>query len=353
MTEPMGAKAARAAATAAKKEAKVAKTAKPMKARFPSKCKRCGLWILHNELIDWTRGSAATHLTLEQCEQALPSVILPSDPILGSERWERLERVGRLLEAHPYRFAKTMPDVPHCYTLRKEWSADTHAFSRVVTDIHLLGEKRTWYGSKYDYLDVNEYFYWSMEPRTAPPEATTLINRALRKDYPEQNPPEPTWFAQAPMCVLAMLVTAQVGSLVGLDVLDIGCTWPGGAEGARSYLGLGSPGDVHRVAAEHPHVPTLCARVAYFLPREQVRFDVVLALCGAGSHLTPAELERLPQLVAPQGVAALMFGTDQWREGVFPGAVYEYGEHVLVVWRNSDNLSEPRSVSPYRNGWPH
>jgi hypothetical protein len=26
-----------------------------------------------------------------------------------------------------------------------------------------------------------------------------------------------------------------------------------------------------------------------------------------------------------------MLGTDQWREGLFPGAVYEYGDHVLVV----------------------
>jgi hypothetical protein len=97
------------------------------------------------------------------------------------------------------------------------------------------------------------------------------------------------------MCLLAMLVTAHAGSLVGLDVLDIRCTWRGGAEGARSYLGLGSPDDVHRVAAEHPHVPTLCARVAYFVPREPVRFDVVV--CGGDpSHAfragTPSAARR-------------------------------------------------------------
>ena len=47
------------------------------------------------------------------------------------------ERVRQLLEAHPWRFAKTMPESPHYYTLRREW-ADQDAFEFVVAAIRQL-----------------------------------------------------------------------------------------------------------------------------------------------------------------------------------------------------------------------
>ena len=307
-------------------------------ARFPNKCRRCKKWVLHGERIEWERGAAAWHLTPEQCERALPSVDpLTSEPVMpmnSAEHWSLFEQVGRLLEAHPYRFAKTMPTIPHCYTRRHEW-ADNEAFSLVVTQIRRLGARRKWGSGWYFYLDVNNHFYWSMEPRDAPPEATTLINRAVRAAYPQQNPPESTWFpdhaAIAGSSALTTLLALHVGSLAGRDVLDIGCTWPSAATSAKRYLGIGSAGDIQGF---RPGARTLCTPVARFVPVDPERFDVVAALFGAGDHLQEAELARLPLLVRPGGLVVVMFRAERWREGLFPGTVQKCGGYVLVVYRD-------------------
>ncbi|MBA3640422.1 MAG: hypothetical protein H0W53_14325 [Acidobacteria bacterium] len=91
-----------------------------------------------------------------------------------------MEEVGALLREAPWRFAKTMPDAPHEYTLRREWR-DPAAFIVAVTGIRRLAVRRgKWKNATYDYLDIAPHAYWTMEPRHAPAEATTvLINRAV------------------------------------------------------------------------------------------------------------------------------------------------------------------------------
>ena len=94
------------------------------------------------------------------------------------------EELTKYLEAHEYRFAKTMPQIPHYYTLRKEWE-DGKVFEEVVQAIRDLGEKRPWPAPpkkaryRYTYFDVGDWSYWSMG---APLEKTILINRAKRYD---------------------------------------------------------------------------------------------------------------------------------------------------------------------------
>lgn len=144
-----------------------------------SKCKRCGKWIGPGERIHYTPGAGSTHLTEARCAEALPSIhVTPfeaSDPSYHAER----ERVGRLLEAHPWTFAKTMPDVPHWWTVRRQWD-DQDAFTRVVLFVKRAGASRRWRRSYNRYLDFGDHYYWTMDPREAPPEVTTLINRAVR-----------------------------------------------------------------------------------------------------------------------------------------------------------------------------
>jgi hypothetical protein len=151
-----------------------------MKSMLCSKCRRCGKWIGPGEKICFTPGAGATHLTEARCAEALPSIHVtpmePSDPTYHAER----ERVGRLLEAHPWTFAKTMPEVPHWWTVRRQW--DDAEFTWVVLRIKQLGVKRKFRKSFNYYFDFNRHAYWTMDPRNAPAEVTTLINRAVRED---------------------------------------------------------------------------------------------------------------------------------------------------------------------------
>lgn len=91
------------------------------------------------------------------------------------------EQVSELLQAHPFRFAKTMPLIPHYYTLRKEWK-DPMQFEAVVQAIRDLGYEGKFGNAKYKYLDVDGWHYWTMG---APVGATILINRAegIRGEY--------------------------------------------------------------------------------------------------------------------------------------------------------------------------
>ncbi len=113
------------------------------------------------------------------------------------ERWRRAVRrwkasydeVAAILESKPYRFARTMPECPHWYTLWTSWTADgtedawTDELDRlwgcVVGHIRIYGvpeqyvapDGHTWWGT---YLYANDWKYWTMG---TPVEQTILINR--------------------------------------------------------------------------------------------------------------------------------------------------------------------------------
>ena len=72
-------------------------------------------------------------------------------------------------------FAKTMPDNPHWYTLRRKWSSDDE-FVEVVRFIRSEGYEHVYEGWPYVQLDVDDHFYWTMG---APIAETILINRKL------------------------------------------------------------------------------------------------------------------------------------------------------------------------------
>ena len=82
----------------------------------------------------------------------------------------------------PWRFAKTMPQMPHEYTLRKQ-ARERGLESKFESAVRLIREAgyRQRYGSKvYTYYDVEDgegtaWQYWTMGE---PYERTILINRA-------------------------------------------------------------------------------------------------------------------------------------------------------------------------------
>ena len=79
-----------------------------------------------------------------------------------------------MMRLAPWRFAGSMPSMPHHYTLRARWGEDA-AFAWAVECIRRHGYQRKFRGRAYTYLDANGHSYWTMG---SPVPETTLINRA-------------------------------------------------------------------------------------------------------------------------------------------------------------------------------
>ncbi len=90
-----------------------------------------------------------------------------------------VEEVAEAFAGHRWIYAKTMPDNPHEYTLRREWADDVF-FDAVVTAIRRLGYVTTYRGRQYTQLDMGEHFYWTMGH---PISETILINRKRLAGY--------------------------------------------------------------------------------------------------------------------------------------------------------------------------
>lgn len=89
-------------------------------------------------------------------------------------------RFGNIVEANEWTFAKTMPDKPHCYTLRKDF-ADDNDFVFMYEVINGLGKVEMFEGYPYTCFYHGEYKYWTMgEPLNHADGKwyTILINRA-------------------------------------------------------------------------------------------------------------------------------------------------------------------------------
>ena len=80
----------------------------------------------------------------------------------------------KTLNENNFRYAKSMPEFPHWYTLRKDWSKDDE-FIETVLLIRKYGKIERYWGKEYIYFYMNGYKYWTMG---APLEKTILINRA-------------------------------------------------------------------------------------------------------------------------------------------------------------------------------
>ena len=75
---------------------------------------------------------------------------------------------------HEWTFAKTMPQIPHWYTLRRKARRDED-FAAFVQEIRLRGVVRQFGSRSFTYLDLDGWTYWTMGE---PVENTILVNRA-------------------------------------------------------------------------------------------------------------------------------------------------------------------------------
>lgn len=86
------------------------------------------------------------------------------------------EKADLILSNAYFKFAKTMQDIPHAYTLISYWE-DPDLFHLIFHYIQENGVKERFFSKEYTYYYLGEYKYWSMLGYNNSP----LINRAKVK----------------------------------------------------------------------------------------------------------------------------------------------------------------------------
>ena len=79
-----------------------------------------------------------------------------------------------IIDSFSFVFAKTMPQSPHWYSVRKNENADVN-FNKVVQFIRDNGYVTQFKGRDYTCFNYNGFQYWTMG---APVHETTILNRA-------------------------------------------------------------------------------------------------------------------------------------------------------------------------------
>ena len=92
---------------------------------------------------------------------------------------QELNKLTKYLTEASFVFAKTMPQHPHYYTLRKTW-CDDESFVWCVNKIRQYGKKEFFFKKPYIVFYANGYKYWTMGCPThnCNKTGTILINRA-------------------------------------------------------------------------------------------------------------------------------------------------------------------------------
>ncbi len=83
------------------------------------------------------------------------------------------EEFAAFVQGAPWRFAATMPHIPHEYTLRRQH--DPARFEAAVRFIREHGYQARWRRTTHTYYELDGWKYWTMG---APVEQTVVLNRA-------------------------------------------------------------------------------------------------------------------------------------------------------------------------------
>ena len=74
-----------------------------------------------------------------------------------------MEEIRKYISSVKWQYAKTMPEIPHEYTI-KGWNPDkVGEFEDFVKYINEHGKDEEFYGKTYRYLVVDDYKYWAMD----------------------------------------------------------------------------------------------------------------------------------------------------------------------------------------------
>lgn len=268
------------------------------------------------------------------------------------------EDVGAILEEQQYKFARTMPWLPHWYTLKETWD-DPALYRDVIAWILCHGELRVW-GKKRTvrrYFDYRQYRYWAM---TTDPDESILLNRAkIESDKSEPLPPVPShpyddvaiqydciWSGEE-----ALQEDRQIMEMIDYksgSVLDIGCgtgLFLDHYPDADPYLGIDpSQAMLNELLAKHPESQVLPQTFEDTIPViGETQYDYVLSLFGSASYIPPRKLAKTLSLVKPGGKLFLMFISPHYTP-----LTHQYIENPPKLYKhNFERYGEVSTVGNY------
>jgi SAM-dependent methyltransferase len=232
------------------------------------------------------------------------------------------QEVGMLLEQQSYKFAKTMPWLPHWYTLKATWQYPL-LYRDIITWILRNGELRVWGKNRSirRYFDFGDYRYW---PMTTDPCQSLLLNRALiSSDKSEplyEHPSQPydgiaSSYDSMWSTPEALSEDEQVFNMLaykGGSILDIGCgtgLFLDHHPQAQSYFGCDpSQAMLDRLMSKHPGALTFPQTFEKTIPAiSDTKYDYIVSLFGSPSYVNPRSLTKINSILRPDGRLFLMF----------------------------------------------
>lgn len=232
------------------------------------------------------------------------------------------DQVACALETSEYRYARTMQWCPHWYTLREKWKQPVD-FEAVVQYIRDHGYDEQFNRKWFVRMNVNDMKYWSMG---SPLHETILINRAYldtEHDFCDLAFRWDQMHSEREHVKARNEVVEAIGYREGA-ILDVGCGtgWLLDFIEPDYYRGIDpSLKMLARFRAKHPSAMTTATELKSFWSED--RFDHVVATFGSASHLTEAELLRVPKL----GMAGGRFFLSFYPEDIEP---MRGVEHTLI-----------------------
>lgn len=251
----------------------------------------------------------------------------------------------------PWKFAETMPDIPHSYVVRGK-TLDEESFVRAVRVIRTFGEPGKFYNTTRVYLTHGDRKWWTMG---APIEDTVIINTATtEKSYGKQDAPGTatgewtiydglaTSYDERYQNPADLAENAAVRSMIvqhfgayAPTVLDVG-----GGTGLLLDMGITSPalytvvdpsqGMLNELLRKHPRVSQVYPmRIEEALEVPDLagtgQYELVASLFGSPSYVSPDAIKRLPDLCSD--LLVLM----HYREGYLPDYEQPMAEELTPV----------------------
>jgi SAM-dependent methyltransferase len=243
-----------------------------------------------------------------------------------------LQQVGTLLLEHDWIFAKTMPQNPHWYTLRKHWK-DDQAFVSVVEKIRQYGYREMYAGRPYTVLSMNGMKYWTMG---APLSSTILINRkVLTEGESLYDPIAPLYdhiFDDEASRQENAALVALVGDVRTLSVLDIGCGTGFFLDHFRPHAYTGIDPSFAMLACLKAKHPDYAAQVLA-CPLEAFvggGYDLAVCLFGTANYIDASYVRAIPTLVRPGGRYLIMFFAPGYTPVTYTRTGYT--QPVVTLW---------------------
>jgi len=234
---------------------------------------------------------------------------------------------AKLLLSNEFRFAKTMPQNPHWYTLRKNWD-DDQAFAEVVQFIRDHSYTEYFYKKPFKMFLLNGFKYWTMG---APVDQTILINRAVQLNHVayDEIADQYVKLFHDPESVAEDKELFKLLDIRG-KILDIGC-----GSGLfldyfqpEHYTGIDpSENMLSFLREKHPGYQDKVIRCR-FEDFYGEGYDTIISLYGSASYIQPEILTRVKDCLAPGGKAYLMFYKDGYQPVTYKKTGFDIGHYL-------------------------